>query len=168
MVHRHHEERRRVARAGIGDLRKAAQEETEPELGVVWHFGGPISRKTGKKSGRRYFGRTMSTVAVHDGLVYAAEIGSYFYCLDAGTGKQLGARPEGRCLGIALLGGWQGLHRHRGRRRLDLRARQGKEGSEEDRDGTVYPDHAGRGQWRLVYYERPTVVCDWEEIDSMK
>ena len=30
----------------------------------------------------------MSTVAVHDGLVYAAELDGYLHCLDAQTGKQ--------------------------------------------------------------------------------
>ena len=39
--------------------------------------------------GREYvFGRTISTVAVHDGLVYAAELDGYLHCLDAKTGKK--------------------------------------------------------------------------------
>src|SRR5262249_41850791 len=35
-----------------------------------------------------YFGRTMSTVAVHDGLVYAGELDGFLHCLDARTGKE--------------------------------------------------------------------------------
>jgi outer membrane protein assembly factor BamB len=40
----------------------------------VWHRGNED------------FGRTMSTVAVTDGLVYAADLSGMFYCLDAETG----------------------------------------------------------------------------------
>ena len=41
----------------------------------VWHFGG------------KDFHRSMSTVAVADGLLYAADLSGYLYCLDAHTGK---------------------------------------------------------------------------------
>src|SRR5262249_30887183 len=42
---------------------------------LVWHYGGPVAQKDQKKVGRNYyFGRTMSTCAVHEGLVYAAEL----------------------------------------------------------------------------------------------
>jgi len=34
------------------------------------------------------FGRTLSTVAVGDDLVYAAELDGYIHCLDAKTGKK--------------------------------------------------------------------------------
>jgi outer membrane protein assembly factor BamB len=51
---------------------------------LVWHFGGPAPKGTG----RNYtFGRTMSTCAIHDGLVYAAELDGHIHCLDAATGK---------------------------------------------------------------------------------
>ena len=43
--------------------------------GVVWHRGGDD------------FNRTISTVAIQDGLLYAADLSGYLYCLDAGTGK---------------------------------------------------------------------------------
>jgi len=43
--------------------------------GVVWHVGGED------------FGRTMSTAAVHDGLVYIADLSGFVYCFDAKTGK---------------------------------------------------------------------------------
>jgi outer membrane protein assembly factor BamB len=60
-----------------------------PNSALVWHYGGriadPVERK---KEGRNYyFGRTMSTCAIHDGLCYAAELKGNLYCLDADTGK---------------------------------------------------------------------------------
>jgi outer membrane protein assembly factor BamB len=52
---------------------------------LAWHYGGPGDPQ---KLGRNYyFGRTMSTAAVHDGLVYIAELAGYLHCLDAKTGK---------------------------------------------------------------------------------
>jgi outer membrane protein assembly factor BamB len=41
---------------------------------VVWHRGGDD------------FHRTMSTAAIHDGLVYIADLSGFLYCLDAKTG----------------------------------------------------------------------------------
>jgi outer membrane protein assembly factor BamB len=53
--------------------------------GLVWHFGGPAK----KDSSRDYvFGRTISTCAVQDGLVYVAEMDGYLHCLDANSGEQ--------------------------------------------------------------------------------
>ena len=42
---------------------------------TVWHLGGED------------FGRTMSTVAIADGLLYAADLAGFLYCLDVTTGK---------------------------------------------------------------------------------
>jgi outer membrane protein assembly factor BamB len=50
-----------------------------------WHYGGPAPRGLGR---RHLFGRTLSTCAVHDGLVYAADLGGYLHCLDAETGRR--------------------------------------------------------------------------------
>ncbi len=36
----------------------------------------------------RDFGRSISTVAIRDGLLYAAELGGYLNCIDAATGKR--------------------------------------------------------------------------------
>ncbi len=61
--------------------------EVNKDSGLVWHFGGRIMPKP--KDGRElYIGRTMSTVAIHDDLVYVAELDGYFHCLDAKTGKR--------------------------------------------------------------------------------
>ncbi len=55
-----------------------------PRSAAVWHYGGDAP----PDSDRDYlFGRTVSTCAVHDGLVYAAEVNGYLHCLDAKTGK---------------------------------------------------------------------------------
>jgi outer membrane protein assembly factor BamB len=55
-----------------------------PNSAMVWHYGGVAPKKLGRNY---YFGRTMSTCAIHDGLVYAAELGGILHCLDAATGK---------------------------------------------------------------------------------
>jgi outer membrane protein assembly factor BamB len=60
------------------------------DSGLVWHYGGPVIPKPKPEENKRdiLFGRTVSTVAVHDGLVYAPELGGFLHCLDAKTGKQ--------------------------------------------------------------------------------
>jgi outer membrane protein assembly factor BamB len=39
--------------------------------------------------GGKQFGRSISTVAVHDGIVYAAELAGFLHALDAATGQEL-------------------------------------------------------------------------------
>jgi outer membrane protein assembly factor BamB len=51
-----------------GDVTDSAQ---------VWHFGGEA------------FGRTISTVAIKDGLLYASDLAGFFHCLDVKTGKPI-------------------------------------------------------------------------------
>lgn len=61
--------------------------EVNKNSALVWHYGGEIKPKP--KEGRDVvFGRTLSMCAVHDGLVYIAEMEGYFHCLDALTGKK--------------------------------------------------------------------------------
>jgi outer membrane protein assembly factor BamB len=56
-----------------------------PNSAKVWHYGGSADAK---KLGRNYvFGRTMSTCAIHDGILYVAELAGYLHCLDARTGQ---------------------------------------------------------------------------------
>src|SRR5262249_37094337 len=57
-----------------------------PNSAKVWHYGGFVE-PGGKYKRPYYFGRTMSTCAVHDGLVYVAELAGFLHCLDAKTGK---------------------------------------------------------------------------------
>ena len=54
---------------------------------LVWAFGGPADPKL-KRERPIYFGKTMSTAAIHDGLVYVAEDAGYLHCLDAKAGKE--------------------------------------------------------------------------------
>jgi outer membrane protein assembly factor BamB len=56
--------------------------------GFAWHQGGKILPKPPPGQREYAFGRTLSTVAVHDGLVFAPEIAGYLHCFDAKTGKE--------------------------------------------------------------------------------
>lgn len=54
---------------------------------LLWHYGGELEPRP--KFGRSvHFGRTISTAAIHDNLVYIAEEYGYMHCLDAQTGKK--------------------------------------------------------------------------------
>jgi outer membrane protein assembly factor BamB len=54
---------------------------------LVWHFGGTPPKDT--EIQRDFiFGRTISTCAIQDDLVYISELEGYLYCLDAKTGKK--------------------------------------------------------------------------------
>ncbi len=57
--------------------------------GLVWHFGGMINPRPKDDAREYHFGRTMSTVSVVDGVVYAAELAGFLYALDAKTGQKL-------------------------------------------------------------------------------
>ena len=71
------------------------------DSGLVWHYGGDLSPKPADAVRDYAFGRTVSTCAVHDGLVYAADLDGFFYCLDAKTGQAvLAARPGRRRPGV--------------------------------------------------------------------
>jgi len=56
--------------------------EPNPNSGIIWHYGGvdedqePIYR------------RTMSTVAIHDGLVFASDLSGFVHCIDFKTGER--------------------------------------------------------------------------------
>jgi outer membrane protein assembly factor BamB len=56
-----------------------------PNSAAVWHYGG--AAPAGSERDYR-FGRTLSTCAVHGGLVYAAELDGFLLCLDARTGER--------------------------------------------------------------------------------
>jgi outer membrane protein assembly factor BamB len=60
-----------------------------PNSAVVWHYGGEIKDKELANKLRRdyYFGRTMSTCAIHDDILYVAQLDNVLHCLDANTGK---------------------------------------------------------------------------------
>jgi outer membrane protein assembly factor BamB len=56
-----------------------------PQSGVIWQFEGSAPAE-GKKA--RRFGDILTSCVVKDGLVYVSEVGGYFHCLDAATGKE--------------------------------------------------------------------------------
>jgi serine/threonine protein kinase/WD40 repeat protein len=61
--------------------------EVNKKSALVWSFGGRIVPKP--KRGRSfYFGRTISTAAIHDGLCYIPEFDGFLFCLDAKTGEK--------------------------------------------------------------------------------
>jgi outer membrane protein assembly factor BamB len=52
---------------------------------LAWHYGGEEKWKWAPRDFK--FGRTISTVAVVDGIVYAAELQGFLHCLNAKTGE---------------------------------------------------------------------------------
>jgi outer membrane protein assembly factor BamB len=62
--------------------------EVNKDSGLVWHFGGPVAAKAEGANREYAFGRSVSTVAIHDGLLYAAELAGYLDCFDARTGAK--------------------------------------------------------------------------------
>lgn len=66
------------------------QTKPNPNSAQVWHYGGVITDKEEQKKLRRnyYFGRTMSTAAIHEDIVYISELSGLLHCLDADTGKK--------------------------------------------------------------------------------
>jgi len=59
------------------------------DSGLVWHHGGAILPKPPGNERQAHFHRSVSPVAVHDGVVYAVEALGYLQALDAATGKKL-------------------------------------------------------------------------------
>jgi outer membrane protein assembly factor BamB len=54
---------------------------------LLWAYGGPTNPPP--KKGRKVdFGSTISTCAIHDGLVYIPEMHGYLHCLDARSGQR--------------------------------------------------------------------------------
>ncbi|HZZ77843.1 MAG TPA: PQQ-binding-like beta-propeller repeat protein [Gemmataceae bacterium] len=60
-----------------------------PNSAKVWHYGGVITDKNVQKKLRRnyYFGRTMSTCAIHEDILYCSDLDGVLHCLDAKSGK---------------------------------------------------------------------------------
>jgi outer membrane protein assembly factor BamB len=73
-----------------GDVSPKSWKASDPankDSSLVWSFGGAIEPRP--KTGRPVLYRTtISTNAVHDGLVYASEEAGYLHCFDAKTGER--------------------------------------------------------------------------------
>ena len=64
------------------------QTRPNPDSAMVWHYGGPTTKPDRAKLRRNYyFGRTMSTCAIHEDILYVADLNGLLHCLDADTGK---------------------------------------------------------------------------------
>jgi outer membrane protein assembly factor BamB len=57
------------------------------DSGLVWHYGGMVPEDSNYDR-NYFFGRTMSTCAIHDGLLYQCEYDGVLHCIDARTGHQ--------------------------------------------------------------------------------
>jgi outer membrane protein assembly factor BamB len=57
------------------------------DSGLVWHYGGMVPEDSNYER-NYFFGRTMSTCAIHDGLLYQCEYDGVLHCIDARSGHQ--------------------------------------------------------------------------------
>ncbi|MEM7456775.1 MAG: PQQ-binding-like beta-propeller repeat protein [Planctomycetota bacterium] len=64
----------------LGDIGEPGTE--NPNSGVIWHYGGV------NEEGEEIFRRTMSTVAISDNRVYAADLSGFIHCIDFETGER--------------------------------------------------------------------------------
>jgi outer membrane protein assembly factor BamB len=64
-----------------------AKDPANKNSALAWSFGGEI-KPIPKKGTRVYFGTTISTAAVQDGLIYICEEFGVLHCLDAKTGER--------------------------------------------------------------------------------
>ena len=59
-----------------------------PNSAMVWHYGGPTNAADKARLKRPYyFGRTMSSCAIHEDILYVADLNGRLSCMDADTGK---------------------------------------------------------------------------------
>jgi outer membrane protein assembly factor BamB len=64
------------------------EQKPNPDSAQVWHYGGPVKPGRPSPTGETYyFGRSMSTCAIKDDILYVAELGGHVHCLDAQTGQ---------------------------------------------------------------------------------
>jgi outer membrane protein assembly factor BamB len=73
-----------------GDVSPVTEEnEPNPNSAQIWHLGGidDDGSKTGEP-GAEAFRRTLSSVAIHDGLVYAPDLSGRIHCIDFETGRR--------------------------------------------------------------------------------
>jgi outer membrane protein assembly factor BamB len=72
---------------GVGHIHRidAAKQGDITDSGRVWHFGGGTGEGRKKKLN---FRRTISTVAIHNGLVFAPDLTGFLHCIDFKTGER--------------------------------------------------------------------------------
>lgn len=72
---------------GVGHIHRidATKRGDVTETGKIWHLGGAVGE--GRKRSYK-FRRTISTVAVHNGLVFAPDLSGFLHCIDLKTGER--------------------------------------------------------------------------------
>ena len=73
------------------DVNQDSKGEPNPNSAQIWQYGGMDvdGTVTGKKGRSAYIYRRMiATAAIHDGLVYAADLSGRLHCVDFATGKR--------------------------------------------------------------------------------
>jgi outer membrane protein assembly factor BamB len=73
-----------VAPAGAQKSRKG---KPNPNSAVIWDFQGKDFNGNGKVESKERMNRSISSVAVTDGLVFAPDFSGYLHCFDAKTGQ---------------------------------------------------------------------------------
>lgn len=81
----------RIDASGKGDISAEVGDINQPgkpnaNSGIMWHYGGEMVTEDDEKES--VFRRTMSTVSVADGLIYAADLSGFVHCIDLKTGKR--------------------------------------------------------------------------------
>ena len=71
--------------AEVGEIGKKGKPNSNS--GIIWDYGGETIAAEGGEP-EAVFRRTMSTVAVSDGMVFAADLSGYVHCVDLKTGKR--------------------------------------------------------------------------------
>ena len=73
-----------------GDVSPVTEDnKPNPNSGQIWHLGGidEDGTQTGE-AGAEAFRRTLSTAAIHDGLIYMPDLSGRIHCMDSETGRR--------------------------------------------------------------------------------
>ncbi len=74
-----------------GDVSPTKEDgQPNPNSAQIWHYGG-IDDDNGTVTGRKgddIYRRTISTAAIHDGLLYIPDVSGFFHCVDFKTGQR--------------------------------------------------------------------------------
>ena len=70
--------------AEVGELGKKGK--PNDNSGILWVYGGEVESEDGEM--HSVFRRTMSTVAVYKGMVFAADLSGFVHCIDLKTGER--------------------------------------------------------------------------------
>ena len=118
-----------------------------PNSAEIWHYGGE------DKDGNELFRRTISTVAVSAGLVYAPDLSGRLHCVDFKTGKRhWEADVLAAIWGSPMVVDGKVLMGDEGRHPDRVPRRTAAQGAAEDRVRVVDLQHAHHRRWRDVRF----------------